>query len=94
MDSQNSLSVSTGGKINAYVTQAQGHLETCGSVVIVGKAKSISKAVTVAEIVKRQATQDLTQETEINSVETEPGSESAQRFSTLPVIRITLKPAA
>jgi len=45
---------STKAKINSLVSQAASHLLTSKTeVIILGKSQSISKAITVAEIVKR-----------------------------------------
>ncbi|KAJ1550294.1 hypothetical protein HK096_007733, partial [Nowakowskiella sp. JEL0078] len=65
---QNEIIVTTNGKIKDYVEAVLKFFETGNEVEIRGKGKSINKAVSVVEIVKRKLPGKITQNTTISSV--------------------------
>ncbi|KAJ3416001.1 hypothetical protein HDV05_003598 [Chytridiales sp. JEL 0842] len=100
-DASLTLKILSSGKIKDYVTKALAELSNKpgARVVIFAKGKEINKAITVAEITKRQSSVQLEQETGIARVEAEdvwqPQQEDLDKIvvkRSVPCISITLKP--
>ncbi|KND04901.1 uncharacterized protein SPPG_00595 [Spizellomyces punctatus DAOM BR117] len=94
---ENEIRISSHGKIRTYVAQILGLLKEGKHVVIIGKGKTINKAVTVAEIAKRRLDGKVKQDTDICSVEAtdvwDPIEEDLDRLLVtrhLPCIKLTL----
>ncbi|TPX63213.1 hypothetical protein SpCBS45565_g06765 [Spizellomyces sp. 'palustris'] len=82
---ENEVRIASHGKIRAYLAQILGLLKEGKHVVIIGKGKTINKAVTVAEIAKRRLDGKVKQDTDICSVEAtdvwDPIEEDLDRYA-------------
>ncbi|KAJ3128266.1 hypothetical protein HK098_004841 [Nowakowskiella sp. JEL0407] len=96
------LVIATQGKIKNYVSRISDHFKSetlrNNELVISGKGRAINKTVSVAEIVKRNFNGQITQETEITSVQAidtwDPIEENLDKIKVirhLPKIIIRLK---
>mmetsp|Transcript_38073 Transcript_38073/g.65290 ORF Transcript_38073/g.65290 Transcript_38073/m.65290 type:complete len:141 (-) Transcript_38073:64-486(-) len=79
--SEDIVNISSHGKIRNYISYIEHRLQVSEEITIKGKNKSIGKAITVAEIIKRKQT--LYQITSLSS-------ESGSGPNIIPIIEITL----